>query len=203
MGRTTCSRCRRGPLDGSAVFSRPDGQIYVTRRADRGRGGRERPSYDLATNSWSAGTDLPAAVYNHAAVVDSLGTHRRWPGGSNSAGAAVTTVTPRQQARRTRRPDARLHLNSGDPQIARHLLHLRRTCDREIPKRPTRSSGRFAPNGLTIDVHSGLISWQPVEGRVRRPVRGRFERKIALASSSNPSRSMYSPIRSHRPRRQV
>ena len=148
-----------GTIDSAAV-SAPDGHIYVL-------GGRTAAGavatvqvYDPSTDTWSVDTNLPTAVYNHAAVVDSLG-RIVVAGGTNFLGAAVTSVS---RSQRLDIPEA-VPVFTSNP-VTTGSLDGPYSYDANATGNPEATYSLVtSPTGMTIDLHSGLISWQPVEGQ--------------------------------------
>ena len=148
-----------GTIDSAAVYA-PNGSIYVIGgRTSTGAVGTVQV-YDPTTNTWSIDTALPTAVYNHAAVIDDLG-RIVVAGGTNSAGTSVTTVT---RSQRLDIPESAPVITSVP--VTAGSLDAPYSYDVNATGNPEATySFVTAPAGMTIDLHSGLISWQPVEGQ--------------------------------------
>jgi len=117
--------------------------------------------YDLATGVWALDTDLPEGRSSHAAVIDSLG-RIIVIGGYDADGMATATVFQSQ----------RLNVAEVLPVIAsapieNASLDAFYTYDVDATGNPDPTFSLVqAPDGMSIDDVTGLISWQPVDGQV-------------------------------------
>lgn len=148
-----------GTIDSAAVFAQ-NGRIYVL-------GGRTSAGtiatvqvYNPATDSWTIDTDLPIAVHSAAAAVDSL-SRIVIAGGTDAAGNAVSSVF---RSQRFDVPESAPLITSNP--VTSGTLDGPYSYDVNATGNPEPTYSLVtAPAGMTIHAHSGLISWQPVEGQ--------------------------------------
>jgi putative Ig domain-containing protein/fibronectin type III domain protein len=115
--------------------------------------------YDPTTDSWSIDTDLPEAIYSHAAAIDSTG-HIVVAGGKNATGNETSSV---YQSQRLDIPDS-APIFITDP-VTTGSLESPYSYNVHVIGNPAATySLLVAPMGMTIDAENGLISWQPVVG---------------------------------------
>jgi hypothetical protein len=141
---------------GSAAIKGADGKYYVIGGTAGGVVTNLVQVYDPGSNTWSLATPLPMAVTGASAAVDTLG-RLVIMGGADSNNVDVATTWLSQQLNL---PDAAPIFTSYPPVKANCLSAL---------SYPARASGNpqptyqllTAPDGMQIDLYTGLVSWTP------------------------------------------
>lgn len=143
--------------DGAAVLG-PDGKVYVLGGVSSGGVLPTVQTYDLATGTWATETSLPYAVSSAAAVTDSQG-HVVVIGGFDANGTPLATVTVSQ---RLNVPDQAPVFTSSLPAGTSVLVGAPFTYQVTADGNPQPSFALLSgPQGMTIDPHSGLVSFTP------------------------------------------
>lgn len=145
----------------SAVVIDDAGTIYVLGGYSANGAEDAVQVYDPIGDSWSMGTDLPEAVYSHAASFNSLGR-------IIVAGGIDATGIPTAAAYRTQRLDipetVPVITTTADPDVTPGDPY---TYDVNAIGNPDPAYSLVAsPEGMTIDVTTGVIDWVPTVGQV-------------------------------------
>jgi hypothetical protein len=146
--------------DGAAVLG-PNGKVYVLGGVSSGGALSTVQTYDLASGTWATETSLPYAVSSAAAVTDSQG-HVVVIGGFDANGAPLATVTVSQRLNvPDQAPVFTSSLPVGTSVFAGTPFTYQVTADGNPQPTFALVSG---PQGMTIDPHSGLVSFTPGPG---------------------------------------
>jgi hypothetical protein len=141
---------------GSAAIKGADGKYYVFGGTAGGVVTNLVQVYDPGGNTWSLATPLPVAVTGASAAVDTLG-RLVVMGGADSNNVNVATSWLSQQLNL---PDAAPTFTSYPPVKANCLSALLYSGRASGNPQPTYQL-LTAPDGMQIDLYSGLVTWTP------------------------------------------